>query len=78
MPVPDVEQLRKREGSLRNKIAEMGESADPIGRRRLRKSLKRVQRKRREILASTERFNKAAKTPAAAAGGEATPRSWKR
>jgi len=75
MPVLDVERLRKREGSLRKKIAENDASSDPVRRRRLGKSLKRAQRKRRVLLARQARIEKAAaaKAAQAAAAGGATP-----
>ena len=49
MPSPSVEQLRKVESSLSGTLAERGDSMDPIERRRVRKRIRRAQRKRRRL-----------------------------
>ena len=47
MPSPTVEQLQKREASIKKAIAALGEAPDVTKRRALRKKLKRTQRRRR-------------------------------
>jgi hypothetical protein len=55
MPSPSQEQLRKAESSLRGILAEKGETMDPLERKRVRKRLRRAQRKRRRISVVAER-----------------------
>ena len=47
MPSPTVEQLQKREASIKKSIAGLGEAPDQLKLRGLRKKLKRTQRRRR-------------------------------
>ena len=55
MPVPTVDQIKKKESSLKRTLAEQGESMEPAKRRHVRKKLKRAQRKRRDILVQVAR-----------------------
>jgi len=47
MPSPTVEQLQKKEISLKKALADLGETPDQTKQRSLRKQLKRTQRRRR-------------------------------
>ena len=47
MPSPTVEQLQKKEISLKKALADLGETPDQTKQRSLRKKLKRTQRRRR-------------------------------
>ena len=47
MPSPTVEQLQKKESSLKKALADMGETPDQLKQKSLRKKLKRTQRRRR-------------------------------
>jgi hypothetical protein len=55
MPVPTLEQVRKREASIKKKIAAGGAAAKPADRRALGKKLRRTQRKRRRMVAVAAR-----------------------
>ena len=63
MPVPNVEQLKEKEASLKKLIADQGESTERAKRRALGKKLRRVQRRRRKMVVEAER--RAAKPKAA-------------
>ena len=63
MPVPNVEQLKEKEASLKKLIADQGESTERAERRALGKKLRRVQRRRRKLVVEAER--RAAKPKAA-------------
>jgi hypothetical protein len=45
MPTKTLEQLNERVSMLKKKLAELGEGADPLAVRRLKKSIRRAQRK---------------------------------
>jgi hypothetical protein len=67
MPVFDLTRLRSRETALRKKITDLGTAPpDPDRARRLKKRLRRAQRKRRDLVARKARLEK----PATAAAGE--------
>ena len=67
MPMPSVEQLREKETSLKQTLADQGTASDVAKRRALGKKLRRTQRKRRKALVVAER---SAATAKAAAGDE--------
>ena len=67
MPVPTADQVKKKESSLKNVIAEQGESMEPAKRRLAKKKLKRAQRKRREMAVQAARRAPKAKPADAAA-----------
>jgi hypothetical protein len=70
MPVLDLDRLRARESSLRKKITTLGTApSDPLRARRLKKRLRRAQRRRRELVARTARLEKPAAGEAAAGSG---------
>ena len=47
MPSPSIDQLQKRETSIKKAIADLGDAPDQLKRRSLRKKLRRTQRRRR-------------------------------
>ena len=49
MPVQTVERVRKREGALKRKLRESGGTLDGAKLRRLKKRVRRAQRKRRRL-----------------------------
>ena len=55
MPAKTPEQLRQRAAALKKKLAEKGESLDGEKRRALAKKVRRVQRKRRRLVATAAR-----------------------
>ena len=55
MPVPTLDQVQKKEASIKTKIADSGESLEKAARRTLGKQLRRVQRKRRHMVAEAKR-----------------------
>jgi hypothetical protein len=61
MPTPTLETLKKREATLKGKLA--GKPVSPERSRALRKRLRRAQRRRRKLVARTARA-KAASTEA--------------
>lgn len=72
MPVSNIEQLKKKEATLKKLIADQGESTDRAERRALGKKLRRTQRRRRKLAIEIERRTvKPKATPEAAAGESA-------
>jgi hypothetical protein len=68
MPVPNIEQLKEREASIKKRLADQGESPDRAKRRELGKKLRRVQRRRRRMVAEEARkASKPKEQPEAAA-----------
>ena len=71
MPVPNVEQLKQKEASLKKLIADQGESTDRAERRALGKKLRRTQRRRRKLAIEVARRATKPKVAPEAAGAEA-------
>lgn len=71
MPVPNIEQLAKKEAALKKLIADQGESTDRAKRRALGKKLRRVQRRRRKLAVEVARRTVKPAAAPEAAGGEA-------
>ena len=72
MPVPNLEQIKQKESSLKKTLAEQGESMEPAKRRLARKKLKRAQRRRREFVVQAARRAPKPK-PSDAAAADAKP-----
>jgi hypothetical protein len=70
MPVPNIEQLKQKEASLKKLIADQGESTDRTERRALGKKLRRVQRRRRKLAIEVARRTAKPKAAPEAAAGE--------
>jgi len=66
MPIPSVEQLKQKSVGLTKKLADKGDSVEVGEKRKLRKKIKRAQRKGRKLHIEIERQKTAAAKPAAA------------
>ena len=55
MPTKTPEQLNERVAMLQKKLAEAGEGTDPVAARRLKKSIRRTQRKSHRITVMLEK-----------------------
>ncbi len=69
MPAPTLDQLKQRETALKRTLAEQGESMDPAKRRGTHKTLRRTQRKRREMVAHGASHGNASTDAPIAPGG---------
>lgn len=67
MPIPSIEQLKQKSDGLAKKLADKGDGIEVGEKRKLRKQLKRAQRKGRRLHIEVERQKKAAAKPAEAA-----------
>ena len=67
MPVKSVEQLKQKATALRKKLAEKGSKMEGAAVRKLKKSIRRTQRRRRKFVADQARRDaknaKKAETP---------------
>jgi hypothetical protein len=61
MPAKNVEQLKARAGALKKKISAKGAAMAGPELRKLKKKVRRVQRKRRRLVSAAERVAKAGK-----------------
>jgi hypothetical protein len=60
MPAKSVEQLKQRTAALRKKLAEKGSKMEGAAVRKLKKSIRRTQRRRRKFVATEARRAKSA------------------
>jgi hypothetical protein len=67
MPVPTIQQLEKKEASLKQVVADQGDSTEAAKRRATKKKLRRAQRKRRRFATEQARQEKMKPKPKAAA-----------